>query len=197
VVFHAQIARELRAFDFDDVVASICAKMVRRHPHVFADVKIADAAAQSVAWESLKAEERRKSADEGASVLADVGRALPALTRAEKIGKRAAGVGFDWTGVDGVLARIEEELGELAVARASTDPRAVMDEIGDVLFSVVNLSRHLRVDPEEALRRATRKFETRFRRVEEAVRASGRGWSDWQPAELEAAWQRAKETAAD
>jgi ATP diphosphatase len=188
VVFHAQMARELSAFDFGDVVAAICEKMIRRHPHVFAGETVADAEAQRDAWEGLK--ERERGSD--SSVLDGVGLALPALMRAEKLGKRAGRVGFDWEDLGGVVAKVREELEEVEAASATGDPARRREEVGDLLFTVVNLARHLKVDPEEALRVANGKFETRFRRVETAVRDSGRNWDSFTPAELDALWQAAK-----
>ncbi|MGH6989788.1 MAG: nucleoside triphosphate pyrophosphohydrolase [Stellaceae bacterium] len=188
-VFHARMAEEAGLFDFTDVAAAIVDKMIRRHPHVFADVAIADAAAQTVAWEETKAKER--AAGGALSVLDGVGVALPALTRAEKLQKRAARVGFDWSETAPVFAKIDEELDELRrEVEAGADATRIEDELGDVLFSVVNLARHLKVDPEQSLRAAARKFERRFRAVE-LVAAP---FEDKSLDELEAAWQRVKTT---
>lgn len=192
VVFHAQMARELGAFDFGDVVAAISAKMVRRHPHVFGGEPIDTAEAQRAAWESHKEKERELIAAGPPSALDGVGLALPALTRAEKLGKRAGRVGFDWPDVEGVLHKASEELAEVDAARRAGSQQAVAEEVGDVLFTVVNLARHLRVDPEEALRAANRKFDRRFRRLEQAIRAAGLEWSDYSAAGLDALWQSAK-----
>jgi MazG family protein len=186
-VFHARMAEEVGLFRFADVAAAISDKMVRRHPHVFGDVSVTDAEAQTAAWEETKAKER--AAGGAASVLDGVGVALPALTRAEKLQKRAARVGFDWAEAAPVFGKIDEELGELrAELAAGAAPARLEDEIGDVLFAVVNLARHLRVDPEQALRAASRKFERRFRAVETAA-APLKGKS---LDELEAVWQRVK-----
>ena len=193
VVFHAQMASEQRAFDFGDVVQSISDKMVRRHPHVFGDAAIGSAAEQRAAWDSHKAGEREAAGD--ASVLAGVEQAVPALTRARKLGRRAAGVGFDWPDIDGVIAKVSEELDELLAACASKDRDAIEDEMGDLLFATANLARRLEVDPEEALRRASRKFEQRFRSLEAEVRAAGRPWEAYTVAELEAIWGRVKQRA--
>jgi len=178
VVYHARMAQEIGAFTLDDVMASICDKMVRRHPHIFGD------AAASPGWEALKAAER--DADPDPSAVAGVALALPALKRAEKIQRRAARVGFDWPDAEGPRLKIDEELGEIDRAR-SDEERA--SEIGDLLFSVVNYARHLGVNPETALREATARFETRFRRVEDFA---DKPLKDMTLDELEALWQRAK-----
>jgi ATP diphosphatase len=178
VVYHARMAQEIGAFTLDDVMASICAKMERRHPHIFGD------AAASPGWEALKAAER--SADADPSAVAGVALALPALKRAEKIQRRAARVGFDWPDIEGPRLKIDEELGEIERA-GSDDERAA--EMGDLLFSVVNYARHLGVNPETALREATSRFEARFRKVEELA---DKPLKDMTLDELEALWQRAK-----
>jgi ATP diphosphatase len=178
VVYHARIAEELGAFDVDDVMAAISAKMIRRHPHIFGD------ASASPGWEALKAAERDDGADR--SALADVALALPALKRAEKLQSRASRVGFDWPDAAGPRAKIDEELGELDAAGG--EPERI-HELGDLLFSVVNYARHLGIDPETALREANERFETRFRRVEET---SDKPLKDMNIDALEALWQRAK-----
>ncbi len=162
VVFHAQMARELGAFGFEDVVAGICNKLVRRHPHVFAGATVESAAAQTESWERLKAEE--KAARGRAGALDDVPVALPALTRAAKLGRRAARVGFDWPDATGPRRKVDEELQELDSAIAGDeDPDAVEAEFGDLLFALVNYARHLGIDPESALRGSNEKFVRRFR----------------------------------
>jgi ATP diphosphatase len=201
VVYHAQMAAEAHAFEFDDIVDAICEKMVRRHPHVFGDVKIENASAQTRAWEEHKANERkaRSLTDGGAqtcreSALDGVILALPALVRALKLQKRAALVGFDWPDADSALEKFAEEIGELtAEINAGGDAERLRDEIGDLLFTGVNVSRKLGLDPEEALRHANAKFERRFRRVEALLADEG----DRRPQqatldELEALWARAK-----
>lgn len=191
VVFLARIAEEQGAFDFDAVAAGIADKLVRRHPHVFGDASHADAAAQTLAWEQLKAEERAARGDHG--VLGGVARALPALTRAQKIGKRAGRVGFDWPGAVDVRAKVSEELGELDAAVA-VDPASdhSFEELGDLLFVVANWARHLGHDPEAALRAATGKFERRFAHIEAAARQSGEALDALTPERWEALWQAAK-----
>jgi tetrapyrrole methylase family protein/MazG family protein/ATP diphosphatase len=187
VVFHAQIARDLGAFDFERVARGIAAKLVRRHPHVFGEERLADAAAQSLRWEEIKAAEKAAAGRAG-SVLDDVPLALPALTRAVKLGRRAARIGFDWPDATGARAKVDEELAELDAALAGGAPEAVAHEFGDVLLALANLARHLGVDAEGALRSANRRFATRFRHVESRV-AGGAGGTT---AELEAYWQEAK-----
>ncbi len=186
-VFHARMAEEAGLFGFADVAEAICNKMIRRHPHVFGDASIAGAEAQTVAWEATKARER--AAGGAASMLDGIGVALPALTRAEKLQKRAAQVGFDWPKAEPVFAKIDEELQELRdEIETGADPARLADEIGDVLFAVTNLARHLKIDPEQALRGASRKFERRFRAME-TQNAPLDGLS---LGELETEWQRVK-----
>ncbi len=194
VVFHARIAEEQGAFDFADVTRHICEKMIRRHPHVFADAEVADAAAQTVAWEAVKRAEKAAAGSE-ARVLDGVPVALPSLTRAMKLGRRAARTGFDWPELQGARAKLAEELAELDEAAALGDREHLEHEVGDVLFAVANVCRHLEVDPEQAARAACRRFEQRFGHVEERVRGSGRAWRDHTLAELEAYWSEAKQAA--
>lgn len=164
VVFHARLAEEQGAFDFEAVVRGLVAKMESRHPHVFGAASIQTSEAQSANWESLKARER--AAQGAQSVLDDVPLALPALLRAEKLTKRAARIGFDWPNAEAVLEKLAEELGELAQARAEECPAHIAEEYGDLLFVVANLGRKLGLQPEEALRQANTKFERRFRALE-------------------------------
>jgi len=193
VVFHARMAEEAELFAFDDVAAAIADKMLRRHPHVFGDTKISTVAAQNEAWELHKEAERQARArrsEEPESVLDGVALALPALSRAAKIQHRAARIGFDWPDEAGVFAKIEEEIVELKgeIGR-DADAEGLEDEMGDLLFAVTNLARKLKIDPETALRRATAKFERRFRRIE--TLASERAIGTDLDA-LEALWQEAK-----
>ena len=194
VVFHARIAEEAGLFGFDDVAAAVAGKMIRRHPHVFGDVKIASAAAQTAAWEAHKAEERAAratAAGKAQSVLDGVALALPALLRAATIQRRAARIGFDWPQPRPVIAKLIEEIGELeAELDGDADPARIEDEIGDLLFAAANLARKLEIDPEAALRHATAKFERRFRRLE--VLAAERGIGRDLDA-LEALWQEVKQ----
>jgi nucleoside triphosphate diphosphatase len=179
VVFHARIAEEAGLFDFGDICAAIADKMIRRHPHVFGDAIVGSAAAQGAAWEEHKAAERhaRAAAPGGAeSVLDGVALALPALLRSVKIQRRAARIGFDWPRARPVIAKLLEEIAELeAELDNGGDPAKIEDEIGDVLFAAANLARKLEIEPEAALRRATAKFERRFRRVETLAAARGIG----------------------
>ena len=196
VVFHARMAEEARHFDFNDVARGIAEKMIRRHPHVFADAEVEGSTAQTLAWEAQKAEERRAKATAAGrpeSALDGVGLGLPALTRAEKLQKRAARVGFDWPSTAPVFDKISEEIAEL---RAEIDqgaaPERVADELGDLLFAVVNLARRLAIDPEQALRGTNRKFERRFRGVEERLAVRGKPIADASLDEMEAEWRRVK-----
>jgi len=189
VVFHARMAEEAGLFAFDDVAQVIADKMERRHPHVFGDAEIASIAAQNEAWEAHKAAER-EAKGEAASVVEGVAIALPALVRAAKISRRAARIGFDWPDADSVIDKIEEELDEIEDAIDDRAPPAALEEeIGDLLFATANLARKLDIEPETALRRATAKFERRFRRVERlaAERGIGRNLDA-----LEALWQEVK-----
>ena len=189
VVFHARMAEEAGLFAFDDVAQAIADKMERRHPHVFGDAEIASVAAQNEAWEAHKAAERQAKG-EAASVVEGVAIALPALVRAAKISRRAARIGFDWPDADSVIDKIEEELDEIEDAIDDRAPPAALEEeIGDLLFATANLARKLDIEPETALRRATAKFERRFRRVEAlaAKRGVGRNLDA-----LEALWQEVK-----
>jgi len=198
VVYHAQMAREAGAFGFEEVAQAIADKMVDRHPHVFGDVKIDTAEAQTVSWEVRKAAERAaKEKGEPAGTLDGVARALPALLRAEKIQKRAARVGFDWKRTGPVIDKIEEELGELRaeLAAGDVDQERLADELGDVLFAVANLARHCRVDPEAALRATNDKFERRFRHIEKRLAETGRKPAEVTLQEMEALWQEAKTKA--
>ena len=211
VTFHARMAEERGWFDFAAVARAIHDKLVRRHPHVFPPPPDASATAIGLAnakgittaeflrtWEQMKAEERAAAAasgsDTGAGTLDDVPRALPALLRAAKLGKRASRVGFDWPDVQGVREKVLEEIRE--VDEAGADASRVTEEIGDLLFAVVNWSRHLKVDPEDALRAANSKFEKRFRGMEAVAAAQGQDLQKLTAEEWEALWQRAKATEA-
>jgi len=195
VVFHSQLAREQGAFGFDDVVAGICDKMERRHPHVFGTAVVTDAAQQTVAWEEIKRRERAgDSADDATpGTLANVPLGLPALTRAGKLGKRAAQVGFEWPDIVGALDKVREEIDELR-AEIGGDTAAIEHEIGDVLFSVVNVCRYLEVDPERALRGANRRFERRFGYVETKLQERGKSPQQASLAEMDELWEEGKRT---
>lgn len=194
VVFHARLAEERAAFDFEAVAAAIVDKMRRRHPHVFGDELQRRTVMDEAAWEGIKAGER--AADAGTatvSALDGVAQALPALKRAQKLGKRAARIGFDWPDSRGVRAKIDEEMAELRQAESDGGAARIAEEFGDLLFSLVNLARHLDIDAEQALRDASRKFESRFRHLERLVAASGEQFSELDIEALERHWQRAKE----
>ena len=191
VVFHAQMAKEIGAFAFDDVVASVSDKMIRRHPHVFADADIATADAQIASWETIKAAERKEKKSE--RILADVPAALPALMRAQKLQARAARVGFDWPDTAGVIAKIREELAEVEEAIESGDATHTAEELGDLLFAVTNLARFVKADAETALRDANVKFTRRFESIEDALAKDGRAVNGTGLDELEALWNDAKQ----
>ncbi len=195
VVFYAQMASERGWFNFADIATGISDKMVRRHPHVFADASIATSAAQVEAWEVTKKRERaEKAAAQGQrpSALDGVPKPLPALVRAEKLQKRAARVGFDWPAADQILDKLQEEFDELRIELAQGDKARITDELGDVLFSWVNLARVHHVDPEESLRSTNAKFDRRFRRIEAFLAERGKAPQDSTLAEMEELWQRAK-----
>lgn len=193
VVYHAQMAQEAGWFDFDAVVEGICEKMVRRHPHVFGDEDIETAEAQTAAWEVHKQRERGQQD----SALDGVPLALPALTRADKLQKRASRVGFDWPSIHGVSDKVEEELDELCEEiKNNAGADALMDEAGDLLFAAVNLVRHAGIDPEAALRQGNRKFSRRFRMVERLSKAAGKTVATTDLDTLDKYWDKVKELEA-
>ena len=190
-VFHARMAEEAGLFDLDDVATAIADKMIARHPHVFGDESNAKSADQQVAdWESVKAAERAAKAKGG--VLDDVALGLPALMRAEKLQKRAARVGFDWPDIAMVIDKIAEEARELAEARATLPQDKIAEEMGDLLFVMANLARHLKVDPEDALRRANTKFTRRFAFIEAELAKQSKRPDESDLAEMDALWDSAK-----
>jgi len=191
VVFHSRLAQEQGAFVFGDVVRSICEKMERRHPHVFGTERIDSAAEQTIAWEDHKRRER--AAKQGQSVLHDVPLGLPGLTRAMKLGKRASSVGFDWHDSAGAFDKVEEELQEIRAAiEAQSAHEHIADEIGDLLFGIANVCRHLQIDPEASLRRTNAKFERRFGHIERRLAEQGRTPSQATLEEMDALWEEAK-----
>lgn len=202
VVYYSQLGREDGHFDFAQVVDGITRKLVRRHPHVFPDGDLhgpldllrLDEATIKRRWEEIKAEERaeKAAAPEQLSLLDDVPAALPALSRAAKLQKRAANVGFDWADATPVVAKIQEELDEVREAMANGQAAQVAEEVGDLLFVMVNLARHLQVDAEDALRQANAKFERRFRFIEEALKAQDRTPQEASLEEMDALWDAAK-----
>ena len=191
VAFHSNIAEEMNLFTFDDVVDSITTKLINRHPHVFSDLSIEDSKAQTDHWEKIKIEERKQKHGMN-SILDDIGTNQPALNIAYKIGKRARSVGFDWKNVGGVIDKIEEEIEELKVAINSGNQSNIEEEAGDLLFSVVSLSRHTSIDPESALRKANKKFDQRFRSMERALKESNREFSHMTERELDKLWENVK-----
>ncbi|WP_298728019.1 nucleoside triphosphate pyrophosphohydrolase [uncultured Ferrovibrio sp.] len=196
VVFHARMAEEAGLFAFPDVAAAIADKMIRRHPHVFGDVEADKPETVTANWEAIKAAERAGKSDEQqgdvSAVLAGVTAGLPALTRAVKLQNRAARVGFDWPDNKPVLDKIKEELHELEVEISSASQDKIVEEFGDFLFVVANLARHLKLDPEEALRAANRKFERRFTKMEAILKAQNKQLQDCDLATMDAAWDEAK-----
>ncbi|MCL1147841.1 nucleoside triphosphate pyrophosphohydrolase [Shewanella marinintestina] len=192
VVFYCQLGKEQGLFDFDTVVERICNKLTRRHPHVFDGLKTSSTAEIKQNWEQLKETER--SERELNSVLDDIPQSLPALSRSIKIQKRVARVGFDWAELEPVVAKIHEEIDEVLyeVKQESVDENKVQDEMGDLLFAVVNLARHLGVEPEQALRQANHKFERRFRGVEAYAQADGRLMTEHTLTELDGYWDKVK-----
>jgi MazG family protein len=191
VVFHAQMARELGAFDFGDVVQAIVGKMVRRHPHVFGEADARTAREQTLAWEEIKSKERAAKAA-SAGLLDDVAVTLPALTRAVKLSSRAARVGFVWEQVADIVAKLHEEVAELEVELAAGDKAKAAAELGDVLFVCANIARELEIDPEEALRATNAKFVRRFSFIERSLAEAGRSPEAATLEEMEALWQAAK-----
>ncbi|MDZ7824404.1 MAG: nucleoside triphosphate pyrophosphohydrolase [Ahrensia sp.] len=208
VVFHAQMAEEAGHFSFDDVVTAITTKMIRRHPHVFGDEKLRGQKLAKGMWEKIKAEEkaeklarrqavssiadRPSSVDNTPSLLDDIARAQPALMRAIKLQRRAATVGFDWGSAEPILAKIEEEIGELREAMAVKKRAEIQEEYGDLLFALVNLGRHLDVEPENALAGTNHKFTTRFSYIETQLKLIGKSVQTASLDEMEALWQEAK-----
>jgi tetrapyrrole methylase family protein/MazG family protein/ATP diphosphatase len=190
VVFHARMAEEQGSFAFDDVANAICDKMIRRHPHVFGNLKFESVAAQSRAWDEIKASERAKKGRD--SLLDDVPNGLPALTRAVKLSKRAARVGFVWPTTAAVLEKLQEEIAELEHEIRVGDPEKAREELGDILFVCANLARDLDVDPEDALRAANAKFTRRFQFIEAALATGGRTPEQSNLEEMEGLWAAAK-----
>jgi MazG family protein len=190
VVFHARMAEELGRFDFAAVTQGIRDKLVRRHPHVFAQRQTLDVPQLHVSWEAQKASERAQQG--AAGTLADVPRALPALARAAKLGRRARRVGFDWDSPEGVRAKVDEELAEIDAALALGQRAQVTEEFGDLLFTIANWARHLEIDAEAALRSAMLKFEQRFELMEAEASRSGRVLSQLTALQWEALWREAK-----
>jgi ATP diphosphatase len=191
VVFQARIAEERGLFDFEQVAAAIADKLERRHPHVFGDARIENASDQSRAWERHKRAERA-ARGQGTGALDGVTLGLPALTRATKLGSRAAKVGFDWADAQGVLDKVQEEVAELRAELEARRPEAAREELGDLLFALAQAARHLDIDPEAALRDANAKFERRFRHLEALLAADGLAPDEVDMTRLEELWGQAK-----
>lgn len=197
IVFYAQIAQEQGAFSFDDIAAAISDKLVRRHPHVFEDTgqQLSDEEL-SAQWQSIKAAEKAETNDgnEASSVFTELKHGVPALQRAEALQRACASVGFDWPDTKGVIAKVREEVEEVdeELGKQSIDAAAIEEELGDLLFAIVNLARHLNIEPELALQKANIKFESRFHHVEQCVADLKRDWLSFDLDELEAFWQQAK-----
>ena len=190
VLFYSQMAQEAGLFSIEDVAATLNAKLIRRHPHIFGD-KVADSAeAVNAQWESIKAEERRVAGVTTEGLLDTVSRSMPAMTEAEKLGKAAAKVGFDWADTAGIVSKLDEEIAELRVEVEAGARERSFEEFGDVLFTLAQLGRRLGIEPEFALRRANGAFRTRFRSMEDQSR--GAGLADRSADELEAMWSKAK-----
>lgn len=202
VVFHARMAQEAGAFDFGGVVEAITAKMIRRHPHVFGNARDMTPDQVKALWVQIKAQEKHQKAQERArngvpepeagGLLADVPTALPALTRAVKLQAKAGTVGFDWNDPLAVLAKMQEEINELKQEITENNSTNIRDELGDLLFAMANLARHLNVDPEAAMRQTNSKFERRFRFIEQALAAQGKALADSSLEEMDALWNAAK-----
>lgn len=195
VVFHSQIAEEQDLFNFEAVAESICDKLTRRHPHVFGDIRYENDEQRKKAWTAAKLAERanREKTNGFNSVLDGIANSMPALMQAERIQNRASDHGFDWPEVEPVVAKVEEELAEVREAIKSKKAEKIREEVGDLLFVAVNLARHLKVDPEGALKQSSRKFKTRFRYIEQQVAKTRRELEECKLEELDALWEQAKQ----
>lgn len=196
VVFYAQLGSEQDLFDFESIAKAMSEKLVRRHPHVFSGMSLESDAAIKQNWEKLKQQERQTKNQANTSLLDDLPRSFPALSLAQKMQKRVGRHGFDWPDLNGVVEKLEEEVAELKEAIASNDRAHIEEELGDVLFSCVNLSRHLDLDPETALRKNCRKFESRFRQLETLIDNDGLTVDTASLDQLEQAWQKAKQLSS-
>lgn len=192
VVFYAQLGHEQQLFDFESIAKAMCDKLVRRHPHVFSDATLDTDEAIKQNWEKLKQQERQTKNEDNTSLLDDLPKHFPALSLAQKMQKRVGRHGFDWPEIDGVIDKLEEEVAELKDALKSGNKAHIEEEMGDLLFSCVNLSRHLKLDPEAALRKSCRKFEQRFRALEAIIGNDGLSVDSASLEQLEGAWQQAK-----
>ena len=191
-VFYAQMASEAGHFTIADSLSAICEKLIRRHPHVFADANAKTADDVKVRWDQIKAEEKRDRGEKPKGMLEGIPRAMPALVEAQQISSKAAGAGFDWENISQVADKVREELLELEQARATAGAEEVEGEIGDLLFTIVNLARFLKVDPEQALRKTNAKFRRRFSHVEQGLASQGKTFAGSTLQEMEDLWQQAK-----
>lgn len=189
ILFHSQMAAEKKQFTVDDAIRTHAAKMKRRHPHIFGTAKVKDAAEVLLNWEQIKYQEKKK---ERSSALDGIPRHLPALLKAHRMQDKAARLGFDWERVDQVFAKLDEEMQEFEAAYARKDKRKIREELGDILFALVNLARYLEVDPEDALKGTIRKFQQRFQHIERSLKHTGRSFKETPPAEMERLWDQAK-----
>ncbi|GAA0198581.1 nucleoside triphosphate pyrophosphohydrolase [Kangiella japonica] len=197
VVFYAQLGSEQDLFDFESIAKAMSEKLVRRHPHVFSDMSLENDAAIKQNWEKLKHQERQTKNQSNTSLLDDLPSSFPALSLAQKIQKRVGRHGFDWPDINGVIEKLEEEVAELKEAISKKNRAHIEEELGDVLFSCVNLSRHLELDPETALRKSCRKFENRFRQLEILIDNDGLTVDSASLEQLEQAWQKAKKLSTE
>lgn len=191
IIFHARLAEEQGHFTIRDVIAENVEKMVRRHPHVFGDAKVSSASEVIANWEEIKKKEKKHD-DKPRSLLEGVPRSMPSLMRAHKIQERAARVGFDWNRIDEVLPKLDEEMAEFRDSLKSKDTAKIEEELGDIFFTLVNVSRFLKLDPEEALRKTNNKFISRFRSMEEKAAEAGKSLNNMTLDEMEQLWQEAK-----
>jgi ATP diphosphatase len=192
IVFFSQMASERENFNFDDVVEEIASKLIRRHPHIFADTKAQSAEEVKKIWDEIKTKEKTEKREDSGNLLADIPLAIPALTRALKIQEKAAFVGFDWNDPKAVLDKIREELNEFEAELAQNNKTAERNELGDILFALVNLARHRKIDPEQALRSTNEKFTRRFNLIENELKSQGRSPQAATLQEMEALWRKAK-----
>lgn len=194
IVFHAQIGRENKEFTMEDVLTAICEKMIRRHPHVFADTKVGSVKEVLTNWEAIKKQERKHKHEEAKSLLDGIPSRLPALIRAEKVQSKAAKVGFQWQQVEGAVAKLTEELGEFKQSLANEKQADIEAEFGDLLFSLVNIARYFKISPESALNSTTSKFINRFKYMEKQACIQNRDLESMSLAEMDELWEKAKKT---
>ncbi len=192
ILFYCQIAQEQEKFNMHAVMVGLKEKLISRHPHLFGQVVVKDAAEQHQLWQSIKANERKEKLQENNRVLADIPLNLPGLSRAQKLQQRAAEVGFDWPNLEPVLHKLREEVAELEESCRENETEAIKEELGDILFVCANIARHMNTDAEAVMRKANAKFEKRFNFIEDAVQKSGKAWDEFTLEDLEVWWQAAK-----